>query len=392
MDVNQNADYIIIGGGIFGCSTAYNLANQAAKNIFVIEMGDICSGSTSKSCAISRSHYTIESNVLHAVESVKIFENFEEIIGGDNGFIRTGQIVLGPENYREVMESVFHTQNKYGSETQILTRSEACKLHPLLKLEDVDVIGFESISGYCDPYLTTTSYAKRAKDLGVKFFTDTKVIDISQNGLIKNVKTVKGNFESPNLVFASGPWTRCLGEMIGIKFPFEISKHKVLSLKIDTPYKKDWPIVKDLMTPEKIYFRPDSGGLVLVGTGDYGDPIKNIDEMTDIVEMEHVEKIGRRMTHRMPVFENAKLVRSWTGMYDISPDWNPIIGAVPNHEGIFVAVGFSGHGFKSAPTMGEALAQKILGNDPRIPIEMYGMSRFGSGKTLNGAYGVGTFA
>ena len=98
------------------------------------------------------------------------------------------------------------------------------------------------------------------------------------------------------------------------------------------------------------------------------------------------------MSHRMPVFKNAKLVRSWTGMYDIPPDWNPIIGAVPYYEGIYVAVGFSGHGFKSAPTMGEALALQILGKESKIPIEMYGMSRFESGKTLNGAYGIGTFA
>ena len=392
MDRKINADYIIIGGGIFGCSTAYNLANHGAKNIIVLEMGGICSGGTSKSCAISRSHYTIESNVQHAVESLKVFENFEEIIGGDAGFVSTGQIVLGPENFRKVMESVFHTQNKYGSETQTLTKEEARILHPLLKLDDVDVIGFELHSGYCDPYLTTTAYSKRAKDLGVKFYTDTKVTAISEIGIIKNLKTTKGNFESPNLIFAAGPWTRGLGEMIGINFPFEISKHKVLSLKIDKPYKKNWPIVKDLLTPEKIYFRADSGGLVLVGTGDKGDSVSNLDEITDDVEMEHVERIVKRMSHRMPVFENAKLVRSWTGMYDIPPDWNPIIGAVPNNEGIYVAVGFSGHGFKLAPTMGEALALQILGQEPQIPIEMYGMSRFESGKTLNGAYGIGTFA
>ena len=166
-----NVDYIIIGGGIFGCSLAYNLVNQGAKNIVVLEMGEICSGETSKSCAISRSHYTIESNVQHAVESVKIFENFDEIIGGDPGFIRTGQIVIGPEKYREVMEAVFLTQNKFGSKTQTLTREETIKIHPLLKLDDADVIGFENQSGYCDPYLTTTAYANRAKDLGVKFFT-----------------------------------------------------------------------------------------------------------------------------------------------------------------------------------------------------------------------------
>ncbi|MEC8940807.1 MAG: FAD-dependent oxidoreductase, partial [SAR324 cluster bacterium] len=125
MKQKQAADYVIIGGGIIGCSTAYNLANQGAKNVVVLEKSEICSGGTSKSCAISRSHYSIEANVHHAVESLKIFENFDEIIGGDPRFTCTGQIVLGPEKYRPLMESVFSTQNKYGSETQTLTPAEA---------------------------------------------------------------------------------------------------------------------------------------------------------------------------------------------------------------------------------------------------------------------------
>ena len=392
MDQNQTADFIIIGGGVIGCSTAYNLANQGAKNIVVLEKGEICTGGTSKSCAITRSHYSIEANVHHAVESVKIFENFDEIIGGDPRFTRTGQMVLGPEKHRPLMESVFFTQNKYGSDTQTLTPAEASNLHPLLQFDDVDVIGFESRSGYCDPYLTTTAYSRRALDLGVKFYTGTPVTGIKASSLNKTVETTQGNFESPTLILAAGPWTHNLGKMIGIKFPYEISKHKVLTLKIDLHYEKDWPIVKDLLTPEKIYFRPDSGGVVLVGTGDQGDLVKNVEEMTNEVEMEHVERIGKLIANRMPVFANAKLVRSWTGAYDIPPDWNPIIGPVPNLEGVYVAVGFSGHGFKLAPTIGEALAQEVLGNEPRVPIEMYDMTRFETGKTLNGAYGIGTFA
>jgi sarcosine oxidase subunit beta len=114
--------------------------------------------------------------------------------------------------------------------------------------------------------------------------------------------------------------------------------------------------------------------------------------MTDEVEMEHIERIGKRMVNRMPDFADAKLVRSWTGPYDIPPDWNPIIGPVPDLEGVHVAVGFSGHGFKLAPTVGESLAQQVLGNEPRVPIQMYDMTRFETGKTLNGAYGIGTFA
>ena len=392
MNQKKTADYIIIGGGIIGCSTAYNLANQGARNVVVLEKGEICSGGTSKSCAITRSHYSIEANMRHAVESVKIFENFDQIVGGDPRFQRSGHMILGPESFRPQMEKVFQMQNKYGINTQTLTPSEANELHPLLQFEDVDLIGYESRTGYCDPYLVTSAYARRARDLGVKFFTDTPVNGIQINGSNKIIETPQFDFETPVIILAAGPWTHALGKMIGVEFPYEISKHKVLTLKIDQPYEKDWPIVKDLLTPEKIYFRPDSGGVVLVGTGDHGDPLEDVETLTDEVEMEHIERIGKRMANRMPAFAEAKLVRSWTGPYDIPPDWCPVIGPVPDYEGVTVAVGFSGHGFKLAPTIGESLAQQILGSEVRVPIDMYDMNRFENGKMMCGAYGIGTLA
>ena len=390
MEQRKTADYVIIGGGVIGCSTAYNLANQGAKNVVLLDKGEICSGGTSKSCAITRSHYTIEANMHHAVESIKIFENFDQIVGGDPNFQRTGYIILGSEDIREKMETVFKMQNKYGIDTQTMTPVEAKEYHPLLQYDDVDVIGYESRTGYCDPYLTTTSYAKRAKDLGVQIFTETHVTGINFKGNIKSIQAKKCTYETENLIMIAGPWTKSLGRMIGVDFPFSITKHKVLTLKIDMPYQKDWPIVKDLISPENIYFRPDAGGVVLVGTGDFGEEIENIELLNEEVEIEHIESIGKSMSNRMPAFEEAQFVSSWTGPYDIPPDWNPIIGPVTGHEGVYVAVGFSGHGFKMAPTVGESLAQQILGIEPRVPIEMYSMSRFSSGNTLDGAYGIGT--
>ena len=110
MEQRNTADFVIIGGGVIGCSTAYNLANQGAKNVVLLEKGDICSGGTAKSCAITRSHYTIEANMHHAVESTKIFENFDQIVGGDANFQRTGYIILGSEEIREKMETVFEDE------------------------------------------------------------------------------------------------------------------------------------------------------------------------------------------------------------------------------------------------------------------------------------------
>ncbi len=128
------------------------------------------------------------------------------------------------------------------------------------------------------------------------------------------------------------------------------------------------------------------------GTGDHGDPIEDPDGLTDQVDMDHFERISRLMEQRMPSYGNAELVRGWTGPYDITPDWNPILGPLPGIEGIFIAVGFSGHGFKLAPTLGESLATVVLGEKPSLPIDMYSISRFQEDSPLHGAYGIGSIS
>lgn len=389
---NRTADIIIIGGGLYGSSIAYNLANNGAKNVVVLERKAICSGGTAKSCAIVRTHYSVTANLVHAVESLKIFANFDEIVGGECGWRQTGYVILGPEEHREPMRQVFRTQNEYGVDTTELTPAELRQIHPLLQVTDVDVIGYDTLTGYCDPHLTTTSYAQRAKELGVAFWTDTPVTGFRLDGQSKIVETPNGDFEAPIAILAAGPWTNTISHLIGLEFPYEVSRHKVITLKIDRPYQLDWPIVKDLTTPDKIYFRPETGGVVLVGAGDHGDPIEGADALTDHVEMEHVSRIGALISHRMPAFEQAEYIAGWTGPYDITPDWNPIVGQAADIEGLYVAVGFSGHGFKLAPTIGEGLAQRVLGLKPRVPLEMYDISRFNKGQVLRGAYGIGSIS
>jgi len=391
--VNETADIIIIGGGVIGCSTAYALGSQGAKNVVVLERKAVCSGGTAKSCAICRTHYSIEPNRVHAVESLKIFENFAEVVGGEAGFHRTGYIIVGPEAHRAPMLEVFQAQNALGIDTAVLTPEEAHQIHPLLRFDDVDVIGYDTRAGYCDPYLSTNAYVQRAKDFGVTFHTDTPVTGLATRGDIKLVTTPNGTVETPTLILIAGPWTNGLARMLGTEFPYEVSRHKVITLRIDQDYGLDWPTVKDLTTPDKIYFRPETGGVVLVGTGDHGDPIEDADTLRDDqVGMDHVERIGALMANRMPAFADARYTAGWTGPYDITPDWNPIIGAVPGLEGVYVAVGFSGHGFKMAPTVGESLAQTVLGRPVRVPIDAYSPTRFAEGKVLAGAYGIGSIS
>jgi sarcosine oxidase subunit beta len=387
------ADIVVIGGGVIGCSTAYNLARQGARNVVLLERREVCSGGTAKSCAICRTHYSIRPNLVHAVESLKIFENFAEMVGGEAGFHRTGYIILGPEAHRLPMQEVFRAQNEHGIDTATLTPAEAHRIHPLLQFDDVGVIGYDTRAGYCDPHLTTTSYVERAKDLGVRVHTGTTVTGLELHGGHHHVHTSAGTVETPTIVLIAGPWTNDIARTAGLSFPYEVSRHKVITLRISQDYDLDWPTVKDLTTPTKIYFRPETGGVVLVGTGDHGDPIEDADAAgDDQVDLEHVDRIAALMAHRMPAFADAQYTAGWTGPYDITPDWNPIIGAVPGHEGLFVGVGFSGHGFKMAPTVGESLAQTVLGQPVRVSIDAYHPTRFAEGELLKGAYGIGSIS
>jgi glycine/D-amino acid oxidase-like deaminating enzyme len=330
--------------------------------------------------------------MVHAVESLRIFEHFAEAIGGECGFHRTGYLILGPEAHRSPMEAVFRQQNRLGIDTATLTPAEARKIHPLLSLDDVDVIGYDTRAGYCDPHLTTTSYVGRARELGVRIHTDTAATAVRLGPGTTRVDTAAGTFEAPSIVLACGPWTNALAGTAGLELPYVVSRHKVVTLRAAEPYEESWPTVKDLTTEDKIYFRPETGGVVLVGTGDHGEPVADADLLTDDVEMDHVARIAALMAHRMPTFADARFTAGWTGPYDITPDWNPVVGPVPGREGLFVAVGFSGHGFKLAPTIGESLAQAVLGLPVRVPIAPYAMTRFGSGQALRGAYGIGSIA
>jgi len=141
-----------------------------------------------------------------------------------------------------------------------------------------------------------------------------------------------------------------------------------------------------------MYFRPETGGVVLLGTGDHGDPIEDPDSITDHVDDAHMERMAALIAHRMPAFANAQITAGWTGPYDIPPDWNPMVGGVPGYDNLYVAVGFSGHGFKMAPTVGEGLAQTVLGQHVRVSIEPYRMERFAEGRPLHGAYGIGSIS
>lgn len=393
----QFYDVVVIGGGVMGASAAFHLKKLGAGSVALVERGHICAGGTAKSCAIVRTHYSIPTNTELALKSLEVFRNFTEVLedeNADSGFVNSGYIIVAPEGDKaDRLAANLAMQAEVGANTKAISKEEAKERHPLLDVDDVAVIGFEPDSGYADPYLTTTGFVNAARRLGVDVKPNCPVTGLLRRGSrITGVRTSQEDMEATVVLSVIGPWTAELARWAELELPLEVSRHIVLTFRAGASYGKTLPIIKDLTTENKMYFRPTTGGVVLVGTGDYGDPLNQPDEIDDNVELDFISHQGSQLAHRMPTFAETAFVESWTGPYDITPDWNPVLGPITDVDGLYVGYGFSGHGFKLAPAVGRVLAQSILGQTLDVDIRPYRLSRFEEGEPLTGAYGIGSIS
>ena len=390
-------DAIVVGGGVVGASTAFQLKKLGCDRVLLLERDQTCSGGTAKSCAIVRTHYSIPTNTQLAVQSLAVFENFREALDheeADCGWVNSGYLILAPEGKTaENLTRNLAMQADVGAETRLVGHDEAGALHPLLALDDIAAIGYEPRSGYADPSQTTYSYVRAALDLGVEVMRHRAAIGLMRDGdRVTGVETYAANIPAGAVVTAMGPWSAAVARWAGIELPLEISRHIVITFGAPEPYGATLPVVKDLATESKMYFRPTTGGVALVGTGDHGEPIDDPGETDAPVDMEFIAHQAAQISHRMPSFADGEFTGSWTGPYDITPDWNPVLGPVPGIEGLYIAYGFSGHGFKLAPAVGRVLAQSVLGMATDVDIAPYRLARFAQDDLLIGAYGVGSIS
>ncbi len=395
--MTENYDAIVVGAGVVGAATAFHLAKFGKLKVCVLDQAGACEGGTGKSCAIVRSHYSVVSNTALTLKSLEIFAGFKDWLEygeAESGFVNTGYLILGPEGPRaEAMRIALRGQQGVGAETWELSRAEVREKHPHLFLDDIAIAAYEPDSGYADPYQTTMSFLAAARKKGVVVRTNEAVTAVRVAGdRVTGVETGNGALSAPVVVMACGPWSRPLAEPLGLDLRLEVSQHAVLTFAADTAYDGRYPIVKDLNTANKMYFRPASGGVALVGTGDHGRPIADPGGLDGNLPDDFILLQGGQLSHRMPSFADARLTASWVGAYDITPDWNPVLGLVPGIEGLSLNYGFSGHGFKLAPAIGMLLAQEILDQPRSIDISAYDLGRFARGDLLVGAYGEGSIS
>lgn len=374
----KTADVVIIGGGVSGCSIAYNLAKKGMKNIVVIEKSFLASGSTGRCGAGIRQQFGMEMNCRLAMESIKFFETANEELQYDRdiefkqgGYLMVATTKKEDEQFKKNIE----LQRRLGIDVEMMTPKEATKIVPYLNTDIMTSATFCQSDGHLNPFLTTDAYARAAKRLGVKFYLYTEVIDIkTENGKVKTVVTDKGEIETKIVVNAAGGYSKQIANMVGVDIPVYSERHQILVTEPVEP--TQGPMVMSFSL--NLYCQQSPHGSFIMGRGDNTEPR----DLRITSSWQFMEQMANTITHLLPPIGKLRVVRQWAGLYNITPDHHPILGTVEECEGLYLAVGFSGHGFMLAPVTGMLIAEQIMGEKNTIDVSSLDRDRFKRGELI----------
>ncbi|MBU8807873.1 FAD-binding oxidoreductase [Mycolicibacterium goodii] len=386
--MSVTADVVIIGGGLEGTAAAWALSQRGVTDVVVAERNTVGSGMTGKSSGIVRCHYGVSSLAAMAAVGLELFEKAEEIFGTDIGFRQTGYVVgVGEPNVDSLRKSLA-AQRQVGVQTEEIDKSEVAELWPWADLEPFAAFGWEARGGYGDAYQTAQAFAVAARGAGVRIRQGADVTELLIHGdRVTGVRLADGTSVSAGtVVVATGAWTHPFLEPYGIDVPIRVIREQIVTISPGIEVGAI-PVFSDLVSLQ--YVRPELGGEILFGNSDLGhgepaDPDSYLNRASEEFIDVTVEKVGTRF----PGFTDAAITGSYAGCYDVTPDWNPVISKT-DIDGLIVAAGFSGHGFKIAPAVGRLVADLVVdghSSDPRIPETDFRLSRFAEDNLLTSPY------
>lgn len=383
--MSETADVVIIGAGIMGASIAYHLAQAGVRNVVVAEKRFLAAGATGKSCGLVRMHYDNEPECRLAWVSFGYFENWPEVVGGDCGFRRTGFLRIVPRELQDALRANVTMQQRIGINAQVISAEEVARLEPALRTDDFDIAAYEPDSGYADPAGATAALMDRAREMGVRILQETTVTDIRTDaGRVSQVVSDRGVIDTPIVVNAAGAWGARVAALVGVELSIQGWRHDVLYLRRPPELSASHMTVIDDITLQ--YFRPETGGLTLVGLEDNNEVGVDPDDYREQLDPAFVPVAGERVCQRMPAMIGAGVVSGEAGCDGLTPDQHAIMDHA-GPEGFYLAAGFSGTGFKLAPAVGACMAELITeGRARTVDITPFRLSRFAEGKPLAGEH------
>jgi sarcosine oxidase, subunit beta len=356
--VPRTADAVVVGGGCMGTSVAWHLARRGLA-VVLLEKSHVAAGATGHSGALVRQHYEARIGIRLARESLTFFQRFKEETGFSCDFRTTGFLCGTRERDLPAFEALVELLRAEGVRAERLTPSDAKTLEPQLDVSDYAAVVHDPDAGYADPIATAHGFGEAARVEGARVFDDREVSSIAtRSGAVVGVKMRgAGLLSAERVILAAGNWTRDLAATVAPRLPVRYVRGEVAILRRPA----------DFGPPPKIHFdfygntysRPDGEKDTLTGYMNT-DPRKTMPghAFIESVPAATVRDLRTRLAKRFPRMVDAQPRGGWAGAYDVTPDSYPILDRI-GPEGLFVAVGFSGHGFKLSPAVGRLIAEYV---------------------------------
>jgi glycine/D-amino acid oxidase-like deaminating enzyme len=372
--IPRTADIVIIGAGAVGASIAYHLARRGVRDVVVLERETVGAGSTSKAAGGIRVQFGTRVEVEFSLRSIEFFKRFEDEMGVPCDYRQEGYLILlfdEPDlaRYRKNVA----LQTSLGAEVRIVKPDEARAIVPELNVDDVMAAAWGPMDGYASPNDVVQAYAARAREGGVKILEGTPATAIELSGdRVTAVLTPDGRIETPLVVNAAGPQAPLIGRMAGVEVPVDPRRRHIFVTDEFSGVRHPMPLVIDRKSG--FYCRSEQRQ-VLMSAGDVGAET----EFSAAVDWSMLGQAVDKAVRRIPALEGASIRHAWAGLRPLTPDEHAILDWAPGVRGLYLAVGFCGHGFQHSPATGQVVSELLTGTTPSIDITDLSLRRFAAG-------------
>jgi sarcosine oxidase subunit beta len=384
-------DILIVGGGVIGSSVAWALARRRVGRVLLLEKSYLGAGSSGKSGAIIRQHYSNRLTASMARHSLRVFEHFDEIVGGPPVFTRTGMAIIVNERDRAALETNLTMQRELGIDVRLVSAQVLADIDPNARLLEDEVAAFEAEAGYVEAVQVVASFAEAARREGADIRLGVEVQSlVTEGGRVAGVETNEGRYESRAVVLCTGAWAARLAKDVGVTLPVQPCRTQVALYRRPPDFGRRGIVYGDFV--QGLYFKPTHGDMIHAGSL-AGEEINNIvdpDHYNEAADGDWLPQVRQRLSRRYPAMHRSYGRGGYGALYGITPDWHPILDKLPGLEGACCAVGFSGHGFKMSPVVGQLMAELVVdGKASTLDITPLRLARFADNEPIKTPYQYG---
>ncbi len=385
-------DTAIVGAGIFGLATAHALCRDGAGTVTLFDRGPPGGGDSGRSFSMVRRHYSNAVTARLAMAGSRTIMHWHDEVGvADAGYVRCGYLLTVPDELSGACRDNVSALQAIGLDTRFVEPAEIPDIEPELSLAGVAGAAYEPDGGFADAQKMCLGWFAAAARLGLRHHLGRAVNAIRVDaGRAVGLETADGFVPAGQIVLAAGAWANDLLRPLGAEQPIELRRLQVLVGRTEPGHSLPSAVCSDAVT--NVVVRPDRGRQFCAVAYAGEDPIASADDCDHGLSSGYEEAVRRGLQARYPRLADFELVRGFAGPYDVTPDWNPIVGPCPGIDGLYLAVGWSGHGFKLSPAVGEVVAAEVSGRTPPIDVGELRAERFAEGRLLRLAYGPGARA